>query len=429
MQTDTPPKTGQGYYKWVVVGMLWFVCFFNYADRQVLAAVFPKLKSEFGFNPVELGLIGSAFMWIYALGAPLAGFIADRLPRKHLILGGCLFWSSVTVMTGWCGRLWQFVTVRAMEGLGETFYFPATMSLVSDYHSGRTRSRALSLHQSSVYLGTIIGSWAGAWFAEIYGWRVGFYFFGAAGAVVALVLYRFLREPVRGATEPSHESRHEPVSVDEALSIIFRHPTVALLMGAFLGANFVATIFLTWTPTFLVEKFGFRLTSAGLSGSVFIHLASAISVPIGGALADQLAQRFLGGRILVQAIGLLAGASFVALVGLTSSVVVLLVSMTLFGLSKGLYDSNIFASLFDVIEPRARATAAGIMNTVGWGGGALGPLAVGLMTVYGRHKQPIDNMSEAVASGAIVYVMSAVLLLVAAFRFAPVDMRRSEAVL
>jgi len=177
-------------YKWAVVGMLWFICFFNYADRQAIFSVFPRLKTEFGFDPVQLGLIGSAFAWVYAAGAPLAGFIADRVSRKKLILGGCVFWSLVTVFTGWCGKLWQFVAVRALEGVGETFYFPATMSLVSDYHGRRTRSRAMSLHQSSVYAGTIGGSWLGAWFAEQYGWRSGFYFFGSAGLVLALVLWR-----------------------------------------------------------------------------------------------------------------------------------------------------------------------------------------------------------------------------------------------
>ena len=497
-------------YKWAVVGMLWFVCFFNYADRQSIFSVFPKLKEEFGFSAVQLGLIGSAFMWVYALGAPLAGFIADRLPRKHLILGGCLFWSAITVMTGWCNRLWHFVTVRALEGLGETFYFPATMSLVSDYHDGRTRSRAFSLHQSGVYLGTIGGSWFGAWFAERHGWRTGFYFFGGAGALLVLVLYRFLREPARGAVDrattcaadyagdraadrattagipgdaaganptaaPSrdsapklchliddkptgakwgkiatedvraevetaklatpvchliddklagrggHSSEGEPLGVGEMLRVVFRKPTAWLLMVAFLGANFVATIFLTWTPTFLVDKFGFKLTSAGLSGAVFIHLASALSVPLGGMLADRLARRLAGGRMLVQALGLLVGATFVGLVGLTSNVTTLLVAMALFGLCKGLYDSNIFASLYDVIEPRARASAAGIMNTVGWGGGALGPLAVGFATQYGRHAQAIDNMSEAIAFGAIIYVLGAALLLVAAFGFAHRD--------
>jgi MFS family permease len=412
------------HYKWAVVGMLWFVCFFNYADRQAIFSVFPKLKSEFGFNAVQLGLIGSAFMWVYAAGAPFAGFLADRWPRNQLILGGCLLWSGVTVMTGWCGRLWQFVSVRALEGLGETFYFPATMSLVSDYHDGRTRSRAFSLHQSSVYIGTIGGSWAGAWFADAHGWRTGFYFFGCAGVVLALVLCHFLREPARGTVEGVGQPGLPPPGVDEVARVILRKPTVLLLMAAFLGANFVATIFLTWTPTFLVEKFAFKLTAAGLSGSVYIHLASALSVPVGGVLADRLARRFVGGRMLVQALGLLVGASFVGLVGLTSSVTTLLASMTLFGLCKGLYDANIFASLFDVVEPRARATAAGIMNTVGWGGGALGPLAVGFATQYGRHEKPIDNMSEAIAFGAIIYVISAGLWLWAAFGFAGRDVVR-----
>ena len=412
------------HYKWAVVGMLWFVCFFNYADRQAIFSVFPKLKSEFGFSVVQLGLIGSAFMWVYAAGAPFAGFLADRLPRKQLILGGCLLWSGVTVMTGWCGRLWQFVTVRALEGRGETFYFPATMSLVSDYHDGRTRSRAFSVHQSSVYVGTIAGGWAGAWFAEAHGWRTGFYFFGCAGVVLALVLCRFLREPARGAVERIDQVVLPPLGVSEVGGVIFRKPTVLLLMAAFLGANFVATIFLAWTPTFLVEKFAFKLTAAGLSGSVYIHLASALSVPVGGVLADRLACRFAGGRMLVQAFGLLVGASFVGLVGLTSSVTTLLASMTFFGLCKGLYDANIFASLFDVVEPRARATAVGIMNTVGWGGGALGPLAVGFATQYGRHEKPIDNMSEAIAFGAIIYVISAGLLLLAAFGFAGRDVVR-----
>src|SRR6185436_9554474 len=186
--------------------MLWLVCFFNYADRQAIFSVFPKLKDEFGFDKVQLGLIGSAFMWVYAAGAPFAGLAGDLLRRKDLILGGCLFWSAVTVLTGKCNQLWQFVTVRAAEGFGETFYFPASMSMLSHYHSAQTRSRAMSFHQSSVYVGTILGSWLGAWFAERHGWRVGFYFFGAAGLVLAILLYRFLKEPQLTDPETSENS-------------------------------------------------------------------------------------------------------------------------------------------------------------------------------------------------------------------------------
>jgi MFS family permease len=415
-------SAGRFAYKWQVIAMLWFVCFFNYADRQSIYSVFPKLKEEFGFDKVQLGLIGSAFMWVYAFGAPVAGYICDRFRRKDLILGGCLFWSLVTVATGWCSKLWHFVTVRALEGLGETFYFPASMSLASDYHDQRTRSRALSFHQSSVYIGTIAGSWAGAWFAEKYGWRVGFYCFGVVGMLLALVLFRFLREPQRGQADadagaPTPAEGDRPLTPGETLLMIFRTPVVPLLMLAFVGANFVATIFLTWTPTFLVEKFGFKLTSAGLSGSVFIHLASAVAVPVAGSLADYLTRRFPGGRMLVQAMGLLVGAGFVFLVGSTNSALTLVIAMAFFGACKGFYDSGIFASLFDAVEPRARGSAAGLMNTVGWGGGALGPLFVGIVSKYGSKPTEIENMSQAISFGAYVYVVAAGLLVAATLLF------------
>ena len=180
--------------------MLWFACFFNYADRQAFFAVFPNLMSDFGFIAVQLGLLGAAFAWIYAFGGPLAGFIGDRLSRKNLILGSCLFWSLATVTTGACGRLGQFVTVRALTGMGECFYFPATLSLLSDYHGRSSRSFAFSVHQSAVYIGSIGGSVIGAWLAEKHGWRLSFYLFGGAGVALSFLLAKFLREPARGAS-------------------------------------------------------------------------------------------------------------------------------------------------------------------------------------------------------------------------------------
>ena len=213
------------------------------------------------------------------------------------------------------------------------------------------------------------------------------------------------------------------------MPVVFRRPAALVLMGAFLGANAVAMVFLTWTPTFLVEKFHFRLTSAGLSGSIFIHLASVVSVPLGGLLADRFARRWAGGRMLVQALGLLVGAGFVALVGRTSVVSTLLAAMACFGFCKGLYDSNIFAALYDVIEPRARASAAGLMNTVGWSGGALGPLVVGWLARHGRFATEVENMSEAIAWCGAIYLAGALALFSALKWLAPRDaarLRREE---
>ncbi|HOW66429.1 MAG TPA: MFS transporter, partial [Verrucomicrobiota bacterium] len=173
-------RTGP-YYRWFVVGMLWFVCLFNYADRQAIFSVFPLLKQEMGLSDVELGIVGGAFMWVYAAALPLAGIIGDRVRRKTLILGGLIFWSVITLATAWSTQYWHLVVFRALEGFGEAFYFPASMSLISDYHGRGTRSKAMSLHQSSVYAGTILGGTVAGYCAQYYGWRSGFYLFGSLG--------------------------------------------------------------------------------------------------------------------------------------------------------------------------------------------------------------------------------------------------------
>ena len=178
-------------FKWWVVFMLWFVCFLNNGDRQAIFSIFPKLSSLYGFDKVQLGLIGSAFMWVYSFGSPVAGYVGDHLKRKNLILGGCFFWSLITGSTAWCSKLWQFITVRALVGFGETLYFPASMSLISDYHGPDTRSKAMSFHQSSVYAGSIMGSWITALIAEHYRWQLGFYLFGSLGVALAVVLTHF----------------------------------------------------------------------------------------------------------------------------------------------------------------------------------------------------------------------------------------------
>src|SRR2546429_7711374 len=83
-------------YRWLVVAMLWFVCLFNYADRQAIYSVFPLLKSQMQLTDIQLGIVGGSFMWVYAAALPFAGIIGDLFPRKTLILGGLIFWSLIT---------------------------------------------------------------------------------------------------------------------------------------------------------------------------------------------------------------------------------------------------------------------------------------------------------------------------------------------
>src|SRR5207248_2679203 len=210
-------------YKWWVVFMLWFVCFFNYADRQAIFSVFPLLKSEMHLSDVQLGKVGGSFMLVYALALPIAGMLGDRAPRKILILGGLICWSLITLATAMSTKYWHLVTFRAIEGFGEAFYFPAAMSLVSDYHGRDTRSKAMSICQSSVYAGTIAGGTAAGFFGQYYGWRSGFYLFGSLGVFLGFVLLFLLKGPVRaqadetGASPNTEES--EPL-LDELLKIL-----------------------------------------------------------------------------------------------------------------------------------------------------------------------------------------------------------------
>ena len=398
-------------YRWFVIAMLWFVCFFNYADRQAIFSVFPLLKTEMNLSDVQLGVIGGAFMWVYAASAPLAGLVADRFSRKGLILGGMLFWSAVTLATAFCSNYWQLVAVRAIEGLGESFYFPASMSLISDYHGKGTRSKAMSFHQSSVYAGTVAGATLAGYLGQHYNWRASFHLLGWGGIALAFVLWGLLREPERGASDQV-VAHAEGGSVLRAIGDVFRHPMAPVLMGVFVGANFVAAVFLTWLPSFLFNKFSLTLSMAGFSSTAYLQVASVIGVITGGALADRFVRTRPAGRMLTQAIGLFAGIPFIFLTGWTTTVWAVVLAMTGFGFFKGFYDANIWASLYDVVPIERRATALGLMNSVGWLGGGIAPVAIAAMSDrYG--------MSASISAISGVYLLVGLLLIIGIRAFMP----------
>jgi len=414
-------------YKWYVVGMLWFIAFFNYADRVALGVAMPKISAEFHMNDFQIGLVSSAFAWVYGLGAPFAGFIIDRIRRKTAILFGLVTWSCICMATALSKTWRQLFGFMAVEGLGETFYFPASMSLVSDYHGKATRSRAMSIHQTSVYGGTILGSLFAGAIADYWGWRYSFLIFGALGVVVAFVLFFFLREPHRGAADEIDAGK--PVTppkrlpFGETLGIIWKTPTVLTLFGAFICANFVFVIILGWMTVFLTERFEMKsLAVAGLSSTLFMQVASIAGAPFSGWLADKLRSRSARGRMIVQAIGVFGAAPFVILCGQSHTFALTVIALLCWGFFKGVYDANIFASMYDVIRPEARGTAAGFMNAVGWIAGGGGPLVVGYI------KQNLGvSLGSAIALGGLSYIMSGILLVIGLVYFVKRDSERMQA--
>lgn len=397
----------QNSYKWYVVGMLWFVCFLNYADRQAIFALFPLLRGEFHLSDMQLALVGSSFMWMYAAFGPMAGWLGDRLSRRGLILSGLCIWLCVTLATILSRSYWQLTLLRALGGLAEAVYFPAAMSLISAYHGPETRSRAMSLHQSAVYVGTVAGGVLAAVMGERFGWRSNFILFGCIGVVVLLSLLAFLKEPPRGywagqVVVKNPQSAGIPLRV--VLVELLESPLVLRLIAGFIGANFVAMIFMVWLPSFLFGKFHMSLSMAGVSATVYLAAASVLGVLCGGALADRMAGRSRGGRMRTQALGLIVGVPFLFLTGWTLSVSVLVVAMIGFGFCKGIYESNIWASLYDVVRPECRASAVGIMNSLGWLGGGVAPLAIAAGTQR-------FGMSLCLSATSLIYALVAGILL------------------
>jgi len=399
-------------YKWWVVFMLWFVCFFNYADRQAIFSVFPLLKQEMGLSDIQLGIVGAAFMWVYAGFGAIAGIVGDRFQRKTLIIGGLIFWSLVTIGTALSTNYVHLVICRALEGFGEAFYFPASMSLLSDYHSKETRSKAMSFHQSSVYAGTIAGGTVAGFMGQYYGWHTSFYLFGGLGVLLGVILLGFLKEPVRGQSEVNEEIEDgshvlldlKQGNIFDNIKQVFKQPMVWVLVAVFVGANFVASIFLTWMPSFLYNKFNMSLSMAGLNATFYLQMASVLGVISGGFLADKLVKTYRGGRMMAQSIGLMMGVPFIFLAGWTLSIPILILALIGFGYFKGLYDANIWASLHDVVKPKNRATAVGFMNSIGWFGGGIAPIAIAYAsTQYG--------MSASISATSILYLVFGLLLI------------------
>jgi MFS family permease len=399
-----------GSYKWVVLGLFWLIYILNHADRMVLPAVFPLLKAELGLKDAQLGVLGSSFFWVYALLVPVAGGLGDVFRRKNLVVFALLIWSAATFCSGAVSGFLLLLLFRALTGAGEAFYYPAANSMISDFHGQRTRSLAMGIHQTSVYCGTILSAAVAGYIGQTYGWRWAFISFGAAGIVVAAIAAKLLREPERGQADRADvaETAQKPAEVPLLARIrdSFRAPTAILLMAAFLLMIVNNTAYLMWTPSLLNSKFGLSLASAGFHATFWHHAGAMLGVLAGGRIADRWALRNRLVRPIVQVAGLLLGAPFIFLLGWSDSPTVVYAALGVYGVCRGFYDSNLFASLYEVVRPESRATATGAMLAVAFLFGGSAPALVGWLSQR-------MSLGASLASTAGCYLVGGLLILAA----------------
>lgn len=365
---------------WLVVVLLLPVALLNYLDRQMLAAMkfsvmdsIPSIGSDSNW-----GLMLGQFKWVYAFLSPVGGYLADRFSRRYAICGSLFVWSAVTWWTGHVDSFNELLLARSLMGISEAFYIPAALALISDYHTGATRSRAVGLHQMAIYLGVITGGFSGyVADAPQLGWRFAFDACGLFGMFYAVPLVLLLRDAPR--RETVDQSNSNKITVIDSFSSLMRNPSFVLLVLYFTLPAVAGWVVRDWMPAILKDQFGIGQGLAGFSATFYTQLAAIFSAICGGWLADRWMRKNVRARIYVSAIGmgLIIPAMFG--VGVAGSLGVAIACLVLFGLGWGLFDGNNMPILCQIVRPELRATGYGIMNFVSISCGGLADLGFGAL--------------------------------------------------
>lgn len=341
-----------------LVALLWVAFALNYIDRQMVYSIFPALKSDLHFTTPQLGLIGSVFAWVYAISMPVAGRIADRFRRDRMIVASLLLWSVATLGCGLSNTVVVFLIWRAVMGVTESLYYPASIAMLADAHPGPTRSKALGIHQAAQMAGIVIGGWYGGWMADNAGWRWGFLL--AAGAGIGYSLVLGMRLP-----ESRSMRAHAPTNPGKTLLALAGNRCYVALSAAFFAFCSMLWIFYAWLPNFLAERYHLSMTASGFQATVFVQVACGAGVVVGGFLADRLSRRIPAARLYIAAAGIFLCAPFGYLTFAVDSLPLATLCSSGYGLLSGLMVANTFAAACDVIAPANFGFASGVLNMIG----------------------------------------------------------------
>lgn len=359
-------------YPWIVVGLLGGVALLNYMDRQMLSTMKDAMQVDITElqSATNFGRLMAVFLWIYGLMSPVSGIIGDRLSRKWLIVGSLFVWSFVTYLMGQATTFNQIFWLRSLMGVSEALYLPAGLALIADYHTGGSRSLAVGIHMTGLYVGQAIGGF-GATLAAAYSWNATFHWFGMIGIVYALILIVFLKDKQQGQAEmTSCNPRVGKIGVLSSLKALLTNISFWVILLYFAVPSLPGWATKNWLPTLFAENLGLPMSHAGPMATITIAASSFIGVLIGGTLSDKWVKRNLRGRVFTGAIGLGLTIPSLLLLGFGHNVVGIVLSGLLFGIGFGIFDANNMPILCQFVSADKRATAYGIMNMVGVFAGA-----------------------------------------------------------
>lgn len=368
------------FYPWIIVYLLWVVALLNYLDRQMLSTMQEAMKADIAeLQKAEaFGALMAVFLWIYGIISPFAGMIADRVSRKWLVVGSLFVWSAVTLLMGYTTSFTQLYWLRAMMGISEALYIPSALSLIADWHSGKSRSLAVGVHTTGLYVGQAIGGF-GAVVAASLSWNETFHIFGLIGIIYSIILILFLKEKrnetkaetIQENTAGLDSTTSKKEGIFAGLSIVLSTAAFWVVLFYFVAPSLPGWGIRNWLPTLFSSSLGIPMTEAGPMATITIAASSFVGVFIGGFMSDRWVQKNLRGRIYTSAIGLFLTIPSLLLIGLAHNLAAVLSAGILFGVGYGMFDTNNMPILCQFISARHRATAYGIMNMMGVFAGAL----------------------------------------------------------
>lgn len=358
-------------YPWVVVGLLWFVALLNYLDRQMLSTMKDSMKIDIEElqSAENFGILMAVFLYIYGFMSPVAGTIADRVSKKWLIVGSLFVWSAVTYGMGEATTYNQLLVLRALMGVSEALYIPAGLALISEFHSDKSRSLAIGVHMTGLYMGQALGGF-GATIAADWGWHSTFHWFGIIGVAYAGVLALALKDKKNDEISVETKVTEEKIPLLKGLGMIFSTTAFWVILFYFAAPSLPGWATKNWLPTLFSESLNIPMSEAGPLSTITIAASSFVGVFVGGIMSDKWVQTNIRGRIYTSAIGLSLTIPSLILLGTGNSLLAVVGAAVCFGVGFGMFDANNMPILCQFISPKLRATAYGFMNMMGVFAGA-----------------------------------------------------------
>ncbi len=294
-------------YRRYALGLLLAVNLLNYIDRQVLFAVFPLIKADFGISDTELGFLGSAFMLSYMLIAPVFGWLGDHWNRVRLASTGVVIWSFATILAGFAPGYRSLLAARATVGVGEASFGTVSPGLIADFFEKEKRGSVLSWFYVAIPVGSALGYLLGGVLGQRFGWHYAFLMVGLPGLLVALPLW-FLRAP---------ERRVDPDAPDTEKGIgaylqLFHNRSFVTNTLAMAAMTFAIGGLAQWIPTFLFRTHALNVEKANLMFGATTVVAGILGTLVGGVLGDRWQKKSSKGYLLVSGWGFFIGAPFAA---------------------------------------------------------------------------------------------------------------------